>query len=756
MNKGPHSESGIFNPRVIIGFIVCSVGVWLAMLSFVASAASSVKSKSGQNVAAFKPIVSYSVHNGVSPRVRDLPAIKTAPNGTWESHAPLPIHSPHAPPELPVIDSVQQTAMPALAMPDPLQTFEGMNQADGCGNCIPPDPDGAVGPNHYVEMVNSSYSVYTKTGTRLVGPVHINALWSNLPGRCQVDNDGDPIVVYDHLADRWVLSEFAVNGGNGPFAQCIAVSTSSDPTGSYYVYEFDQNGFNDYPKLGVWPDAYYMTSNEFNGTGGTFSGAGAFAFERAAMLAGQPARMVFFDEGPVNSNFGGMLPTNLDGAPPPVGSPNYFAEVDSQINSPTLGADAMRIWKFHVDWSNPGNSTFGMSGQPDSVLPVAMWTPAQCTEGQGTCVPQEASPYGLDVLGDRLMFRLTYRNFGDHETLLINHSVVADVRIGVRWYEVRSPGSSPVIYQQSTFAPVDTLWRWMGSIAMDHFGDIAVGYSTSSAASFPSIAYAGRLTGDPLGQLSQGEAQLFAGLGPENVAFFVPPVGRWGDYTDLTVDPTDGCTFWYVNEYFASLTDQGANAPGAPWQTRIGSFKFPTCVASSVQLVDVVSRKTHGNAGTFDVDLPVIGATGIECRTGGANGNHTLIFTFANVLTNVAEAKVTSGTGTVSGSAIGSDRHQYIVNLTGVTNAQTITVTLTNVYDSANNSSATVSVQMGVLLGDVDATRSVDGNDVAAVQSHTRQTVNSNAVARFDVNTSGGIDGNDVALTQSSTRTSLP
>ncbi|HYY93825.1 MAG TPA: PKD domain-containing protein, partial [Pyrinomonadaceae bacterium] len=242
----------------------------------------------------------------------------------------------------------------------------------------------------------------------------------------------------------------------------------------------------------------------------------------------------------------------------------------------------MRIWKFHADWANPSNSTFGVNGLPDSTLPVAAWTPAQCIEGQGTCAPQEGSPYTLDILGDRLMFRLAYRNFGDHESLLLNHSVLADARVGVRWYEVRGLSTTPTIFQQSTFAPTDSLWRWMGSIAMDHSGDIAVAYSTSSPASFPSLAYAGRLAGDPAGELTQGEAQLFAGGGPENVAFFVPPVGRWGDYSSLTVDPTDDCTFWYVNEYFSPLAQQGTDAPGAPWRTRIGSFKFSQCVPSSV------------------------------------------------------------------------------------------------------------------------------------------------------------------------------
>ena len=744
--------SRFISPRSAFALALCVTGVCLAILSM----ATPVAAKRGVALnGGLQPIIIYSAYNGVSPKITELPLVSNVPTGKYEAHGPLTRGHLGPAPHLPAVDPVQQTTAPSAAVAAPLQTFEGMNQADGCGNCIPPDPNGAVGPNHYVEMVNSSYSVYSKTGTRLVGPVDINHLWQNSPGRCQVDNDGDPIVVYDHLADRWLVSQFAVNGGNGPFAQCIAISSSPDPTGSFYVYEFDQPAFNDYPKLGVWPDAYYMTANQFNGTGGTFSGVGAYAFERAKMLTGQPAREVFFDLTNVNSNFFGMLPAHLDGTPPPAGSPDYFAEVDSQINTPSLGADAMRLWKFQVDWSNPTNSTFGVAGNPNFTLPVAMWTPAQCVDAQGTCVPQEASPYQLDVLGDRLMFRLVYRNFGDHESLILNHTVIADVRMGVRWYEVRNLDSSPNIYQQGTFAPVDQLYRWMGSIAMDHFGDIAVGYSTSSPADFPSIAYTGRLAGDPLGQMSQSETQLFAGLGPENVGFFVPPVGRWGDYTDLTVDPTDGCTFWYVNEYFASLTDQGANAPGAPWQTRIGSFKFSQCVASPVPVIGVASRKTHGNAGDFDVSLPLTGSPGIEPRTGGTNGNYTIVFTFQNPITNVADAEVTSGTGTVASSGIGNDPHQYFVNLTGVANAQYITVNLSNVFDSAGNSSTLVSVPMGVLLGDVNGTGAVDGNDVANIQSQTRQPVSVNNF-RNDVNASGTIDGNDVSIAQAQTRTSLP
>jgi hypothetical protein len=393
-----------------------------------------------------------------------------------------------------------------------------------------------------------------------------------------------------------------------------------------------------------------------------------------------------------------------------------------------------------------------------------MWTPAQCVEAQGTCVPQEGSPYQLDVLGDRLMFRLVYRNFfGNHESLLINHSVVADARIGVRWYEVRSPGSSPTIYQQGTFAPIDQLYRWMGSIAMDAAGNIAVGYSTSSPINFPSIAYAGRLPNDPLGQMSQGETQLFAGAGPENVGFFVPPVGRWGDYTDLTIDPTDGCTFWYVNEYFASLTDQGANAPGAPWQTRIGSFKFPTCSAVSPAPVRAVSHKVHGAAGPFDIDLlPPNPAIEMRRNTGGdmapapnAGRDHEVIITFP-VPVRVANVTVSSNnTLDHPGATFSVIDNVVTVDLHNIPIApRRLTINLISVNDF-NGGTADVHVPFNLLLADADSTGRVDGNDVSAVQSHTRQTTDGTNY-RDDVDITGRVDGNDVSTTQAQTRTSLP
>jgi hypothetical protein len=251
-----------------------------------------------------------------------------------------------------------------------------------------------------------------------------------------------------------------------------------------------------------------------------------------------------------------------------------IAEIDDPSSVPPTGTDAgfdMRLWRFHVDWSNPQSSTFGNNGQPSFTLPVAPFVRPQCVYGYGDCVFQKGGPQGLDALGDRLMFRLAYRNFGDHASLVLNHTVTADALKGIRWYEVRNPVNAPTIYQQGTYAPDDSatnpLSRWMGSVAMDKQGNIALGYSASGPNDFPSIRYTGRAAGDPTGQMTQAEQVLYTGQGPQTEV-----EGRWGDYSELSVDPTDDCTFWYTQEYLTSdLVAIGS------WATRIGSFRFPGC-----------------------------------------------------------------------------------------------------------------------------------------------------------------------------------
>ncbi|HEX8077251.1 MAG TPA: carboxypeptidase-like regulatory domain-containing protein, partial [Chthoniobacterales bacterium] len=556
--------------------------------------------------------MSNSVATGVSEAVRNLPAAGPITRNYVEHELP-PVKPLREVPEN-YVDRVVQDALGALAMPATNVTFEGMTQEEACGGCIPPDTTGAIGPSQYVQMTNSALSVYSKNGTRLSGPTAINQLFASLPAdnACRVNNNGDPIVVYDQLADRWLLSQFAIPGGTGPnggYHECIAISQSGDATGAYYLYDFflSSTRFEDYPHIGLWPDAYYMMTHGFNTAGTAYLGAGAYAFEREKMLAGDPtARLVFFTLAGGNTSYGGHLPASLDGFTlPPAGAPNYFVEVDNAADFPATGA-AMRIWKFHVDWTNPANSTFGVTtggvnNSPNFIVPVADFVRPPCSLlGNRAyvmgCVPQLGDPSQLDPIGDRLMFRLAYRNFGDHEALVLTHTVVANSttgQMGPRWYEVRDPGGSPTISQQSTFAPAGPTdpYRFLGSIAMDRAGDIAIGYSASSLAQFPSINYAGRLVSDPANALSQGEAVLQAGNGAQHGEAFAPQTGRWGDYSTITVDPVDDCTFWYTNEYYDNPAEPTAN-----WHTRIGSFKFPSCTPRPVGfLTGTVVRDPDGN-----------------------------------------------------------------------------------------------------------------------------------------------------------------
>jgi hypothetical protein len=410
----------------------------------------------------------------------------------------------------------------------------------------PPDTNGAAGMTHYVQWVNTVFEVRDKsTGNLVYGPADGSTLWQGFGGPCETRNDGDPIVIYDKAAQRWLFSQFAVEAP--PYFQCLAVSTSSDATGSYrrFAYSFG-DGFNDYPKLGVWPDAYYATFNIFT-NGQAFAGSRVCAFDRLRMLdaSAAPRPMQCFQ---LDSKYGGLLPSDLDGrTPPPAGAPNYAIAFDD------ASLAALDLWKFHVDWSNPAGSTLTGPLQ----IPVAPFREA-C--GGGTCIPDPGGD-PLDSLGDRLMYRLAYRNFGTSDSIVVNHSVDVSGHSGVRWYEIKNPGTLPSIYQQGTYSP-DASHRWMGSVAMDQRGNILLGYSVSFP-EFPSIRYSGRLASDPLGSL-QAEATLWSGSGGQTNG-----LTRWGDYSAMVLDPDD-CTFWYTTEYLKTTGSFN-------WSTRIGSFRFPNC-----------------------------------------------------------------------------------------------------------------------------------------------------------------------------------
>ncbi len=439
--------------------------------------------------------------------------------------------------------------------------FDGIGYGDNffC-DCMPPDNDGAAGTTQYVQYVNLTYEVFSKGGTTLLGPLSGDDFWSGFGGSCQSDNSGDPIIRFDAAAQRWIVSQFALNE-SAPDYECVAISTTDDATGSYYRYAFPFKDFPDYPKVGVWPDAYYFSFNNYDITGTNFLGANVCAADRTNMLAGSAATMQCFQQ---NSSQFGMLPSDLDGAnPPAAGTPNFFMELDPD------GSDNLSMYAFHVDFVTPSNSTFTGPTQ----IAVPGFTPLCAGVSRNACVLQPtAGSDHLEGLSDRLMYRLVYRNFNDHTTLLVSHTVVAGSSGGVRWYEIHDPETTPTVYQSGTFAP-DSQYRWMGAVAMDQNQDIAVGYSRSGSAAgdYPSLVYAGRVPGDPLGTL-EGEVVLKAGEGSQSGDGY----SRWGDYTSMTVDPTDDCTFWYTEEYMKATGQNG----GFNWSTAIGSFNFPGCVSS--------------------------------------------------------------------------------------------------------------------------------------------------------------------------------
>ncbi|HEY6030061.1 MAG TPA: hypothetical protein VIU44_05840, partial [Gaiellaceae bacterium] len=459
------------------------------------------------------------------------------------------------------------TRRTGLGMPASDANFDGLAQTSS----TPPDPNGDVGPTQYVQAVNGRLGVFSKTGV-LLARADNTFFWAHIPGApagddCSLHPRGDPVVVYDSIDDRWVYTEFAfANGTTGPFVQCIAVSTTGDATGSWYryVYELgDQPGGDpqkllDYPKLGVWSDGFYLSANQY--VGGSFAGPAAVAFESAKMLLGQNAQALYMDLWPVvpRPSFG-MLPADLDGSALPPAGGDYFLE--SQ-DDPADVSDQLRVWKFDVNWAAPASGSFGLV--PNGTLPVAAFDSNMCN-GAESCIPQPGTSTGLDALaGGRLMFRLQYRNFGSSQTLTVNQTVdVGADHAGIRWYVLRKGAGDWAVDDSGTYAP-DGESRFMGSAALDAAGNLAVAFSVSGAATNPSLRYAGRLAGDPAGQLSQGEATLIAG--PQASAD-----SRWGDYSDLTVDPGDDCTFWYTGEYYG----------GSGWSTRIGSFRFPGCTQAT-------------------------------------------------------------------------------------------------------------------------------------------------------------------------------
>jgi hypothetical protein len=505
---------------------------------------------SGQNVPVQRnPIVTHSTPVTTTQALRDM---KEVP---WHNVSKvMPEHKRNGAAHIGSgVDAVLQTEkLPNVATTN-LLSFDGITDSQG-GGFVPPDTNAAVGATQVVETVNVAYAVYDKaTGTQIMAPKSIQTLYTPLGGQCATGNLSDPVATYDKAAGVWVITMIAFNNSFSQNNACVAVSTTSDATGTYHLYSFNYGRtLPDYPKLGVWPDAYYLTTDSFP-NGGAFTGAESCALDRTNMLLGNPATSVCFQRG--SGDFA-LLPADLDGStPPPSGAPNYEMELATSTK--------LNLFQFHVDFAVPTNSTFTGPTQ----LTVASYTDACATTG--SCIVQPSPGEKLDALGDRLMYRLAYRNFGTSESLVANHSIKASgtgkAPSAVRWYEVRSPGSSPVIFQSGTVGGgTSAISQWMGSIGMDKNGDIALGYSRSGSTLKPSIAYVGRVPTDALGKMESAHT-IVTGGGVQESSF-----NRWGDYSSMQIDPVDDCTFWYTQEYYK--TSGSFN-----WSTHMASFKFTTC-----------------------------------------------------------------------------------------------------------------------------------------------------------------------------------
>jgi hypothetical protein len=566
---------------------------------------------------------------------------------------------PH-PPASPIPDPVVQSSPGGPSAPSTGTNFEGIGAGNYSITGVPPDPNAAVGASQIVETVNTAYAVYSKSGTTVLAPTDTSTLWSGFGGSCQSTNDGDAVVRWDTLAGRWVVTQFAnVSSSAGPYYECVAVSTGADATGSYYRYSFQYANFPDYPKLSVWPDAYYITYNMFTASG-SFLNAEACALNRSAMLTGATATQQCFT---TSSSYGGLLGADLDGSTaPPAGEPELMVGLGT--TSTTLA-----YWKFHVDWTTTSNSTF----TGPSTLTVASYTTA--CGSSGTCVPQSGTSTQLDSLSDRLMFRLAYRNFGDHESLVVNHAVTAGSSVGVRWYELRMSGGNPTVYQQGTYAP-DSTYRWMGSIAEDKVGNIALGYSQSSSSVHPSIRYTGRLAGDTLGTMTQGEVTAITGGGSQT------SYSRWGDYTSMVVDPADDCTFWYTNEYIPANGNFN-------WHTRLASFTLPNCGSTatndfSVSVSPASSSVTAGASATTTVSTAVTAgsAQSVNLSASGLPSGATATFNPTSV---TAGSSSTLTVATSSSTPAGT----YNITVTGTGSSATHTATYTLTVSSGSGGGIT-------------------------------------------------------------------
>jgi hypothetical protein len=512
---------------------------------------------------------------------------------------PLDPRSMTATSEMPTAGAIQTSPGPG-AMPPPLASFAGISYATG-GATYPmqPNTNGDVGPSRYIQVANNSVAIFDKaTGNSLVRLTFNNFFLGPNGTPCDSYNQGNALVLYDPSVNRWIVTNLATyDWYNGPVYECIAVSRTGDPVaGGWYFYGLrtDTGRFvkhaHDLVRLGVWQDGWYMAALQMQFLPPLPGyGVRVWALDRAAMIVGGPLREVHFDLC-TDRTCGVLAPSSYRGAPPPAGAPNYLVA--------SLIPDKLLVWKFHVDWATPANSSLSE--------PTVITVPAFASVTYG--IPQRNTTRGLESISPALLPQVQYRNYGSYEQLLMNHVVNVNGKAALRWYDVRDLAGTPLVHQQGTYALGDGKHRWLGSIAGDRDGNIAVGYSVSNPDMFPAIRYAGRRNGEAPGLLPQAEASLVEGAGSQTGNF------AWGDLSAMTIDPTDDCTFWYTNEYYL--------ANGYNWQTRIGSFKFPSCGQPKGTLNGRV-YDTVTSAGIGGVLVTLAGPETVTAQT-GASGHYSI------------------------------------------------------------------------------------------------------------------------------------
>jgi Carboxypeptidase regulatory-like domain len=715
MKKNRSTRSAFFIPRFLIGLVLILGSVVIALFAFglaplnnfgkpatlpAGKGGGGPVSKSSRNQVQGAQSQTTIAYSGPRKDLRPVSAVHTAPLRHMPAIpprlAPAPVERepirPRPPTDATGPDLTAQTFAGALvSAPTPTGvSFEGV----GAGipgfviSLIPPDTNGRIGATQYVQWNNASFAIWDKTGKLLYGPVAGNTLFQPLGGACATHNDGDPVVAYDILSGRWILSQFVVGASPDFSHQCVAVSATGDALGSYYLYDFvtDSANFVDYPKIGVWPDGYYMTGHVFNAAGTSYLAGRIFVFERDKMLQGLPARQLQKDlKKYAGKSQYGFLPSDLDSlTPPPAGAAAFVIGPDPVT---TQNLDSTRV---AVTWG--ATPTITLTETRISAtwsLPPCVGDPSNVTNFN--CVPQPSPATQADYVDNlyfHLMYRLPYRNFGGNP---VQESLVANITNkgsasnpahgAIRWFEFRNAGSSttaPTVFQASTYDP-DTAYRWMGSIAMDKDHNIALGYSKSSTSIKPGIYITGRLGNDPLNTMG-AEAPVTAGSG---VQIGANPFNRWGDYSAMTLDPIDQCTFFYTNEYYRNQED-GDNEN---WATRIASYRFESCVAapawgtvtgtvisspSKAPLSGVLVTLNNGYAGATNAN----GVYSILVPAG------TYTATAADPDRNCTEAKPASATVTVTSG--GTTTQNF--SMTGGSNLESNGVTIDDSTSGNGNS----------------------------------------------------------------------